>query len=167
MRDRGLQTYVRKLLKEKPSQAFRIHTEGTRRGCYYQVAIFNSLGALRRAASAVTQKTLDHRTGKPSGTGGFGNCAGLTHSMDILTKGAKAWQRRAICGFVLLHNGHLGAGYVAHECYHAATYYVGRREGKTGSPYDDRELDERIAWIGGQLVADFWSEFYKRNPVQS
>ena len=55
-----------------------------------------------------------------------------------------------------------GAGTVAHECFHAAMRYTERCKGYRGK--DGRELEEFLAIITGNLVSDFWRQWYKRNP---
>lgn len=157
-----VQHYALGLLKEQPWQAFKIYPGISRRGRYYVVAIYDTLDKLRRAAMNVTYLVRDTRYGARVRKGEFRNAAGVTHAMDISSN----YRMMPVCGFILLHRAHLDAGYVTHECCHAALYYIARRENRRrfGDPYEDRQLDERLAWITGQLVSDFWAQWFKNNP---
>jgi hypothetical protein len=151
---------VRRLLQCKPRQTFRIHGERTRRGAYYQVAIFKTLAQFRRAANAVTRDSHDRRTGKPSNSGGFRRAGGLTHSCCIQRRTNGHWRTLHCAGFMLLCDVYMGAGYVTHECTHAATYLLLPQKLDI---FNDPEHDEKFAWLTGQLVAEFWTQWYKRN----
>jgi hypothetical protein len=53
-----------------------------------------------------------------------------------------------------------GAGYWAHELQHFIMDYASGTE----SPFyvSDPEANERMAWLAGELTAQFWTEFYKK-----
>ena len=150
----------RRVLRCHPRQTFRIHGERTRRGAYYQVSIFKTLTQVRRAANVLTRDSRDRRTGKPTNSGGFKRAGGLTHSCSVLRRVNGRWRLSHCVGFMLLCDVYMGAGYVAHECTHAATYMLLPQKLDV---FNNQEHDEKFAWLTGQLVADFWSEWYKRN----
>lgn len=52
----------------------------------------------------------------------------------------------------------IGAGYVAHEMQHFMIHYT---EATEVWPLDP-EANERIAWIAGDLTAQFWTKFYEK-----
>lgn len=58
----------------------------------------------------------------------------------------------------------MGAGYWAHELHHFMMDYASDTE-----PQDyafDRAANERMAFLAGELTAQFWIEFYKRFDVK-
>jgi hypothetical protein len=58
----------------------------------------------------------------------------------------------------------IGAGYFAHELQHFMASYACATE-KHWNPLGD-EADERMAWLAGQLTAQFWTKFYERFEVR-
>ncbi len=52
----------------------------------------------------------------------------------------------------------MGAGYFAHELQHFMDDYSGEVETHPLS----READERLAFLAGDLTAQFWTKFYER-----
>lgn len=65
-----------------------------------------------------------------------------------------AGRRTGELGIVLFHLGSMGAGIVSHEMTHAALMWRRRR--------CKRATDERVCWVQGNLVMQFWRQFWKR-----
>ena len=57
----------------------------------------------------------------------------------------------------------IGAGYFAHELQHFMDDYSATTE---KHPLDSK-ADERMAWLAGQLTAEFWTKFYERFDVKA
>jgi hypothetical protein len=57
----------------------------------------------------------------------------------------------------------IGAGYFAHELQHFMEDYRTATEGI--KPLDD-EANERMAWLAGELTAEFWTKFYEKFEVK-
>lgn len=74
------------------------------------------------------------------------------------------WERRHnTVGTLYFHRNCFGAGVVAHECTHAALYFI--------KPHNEpftftRAMDERLAMQVHTLVRRFWRWWYSRNPGQ-
>jgi len=56
----------------------------------------------------------------------------------------------------------IGAGYFAHELQHFINHYLQETE---KHPLDF-EANERMAWLAGELTAEFWTKFYKKFKVE-
>jgi hypothetical protein len=56
----------------------------------------------------------------------------------------------------------IGAGYFAHELQHFMEHY----RFLTEDPMLDDTANERMAWLAGELTAQYWVEFYKTFEVQ-
>jgi len=56
----------------------------------------------------------------------------------------------------------IGAGYFAHELQHFVNHYSQETE---NYPLDF-EANERMAWLVGELTAQFWTKFYKKFEIQ-
>lgn len=65
-------------------------------------------------------------------------------------------------GVILMHLGNIGAGLVSHEMTHASLYWVGRQRDGIPTHLDlDSKTDERLAWVQGWLVTQFWRWWYR------
>jgi hypothetical protein len=60
-------------------------------------------------------------------------------------------------GEIYLWKKMMGAGYVAHEIQHFILAYMEETETWPLSP----QANERMAWMAGDLMAQFWSKFYE------
>src|SRR5689334_12414394 len=56
----------------------------------------------------------------------------------------------------------IGAGYWAHELQHFMADYT---EATESTPLD-HEANERMAWLAGDLTAQFWTKFFERFEVK-
>ncbi len=65
-------------------------------------------------------------------------------------------------GEIHLHQKLMGAGYFAHELQHFMEHY----RFITEEPWLDDTANERMAWLAGELTAEFWTKFYERFDVQ-
>ena len=86
------------------------------------------------------------------------------------TKSARYW-KNALGAYVGVRKGNqfgeihlwinmLGAGYWAHELQHFMMDYATATE---PIYYEsDTEANERMAWLAGELTAEFWTKFYER-----
>ena len=84
------------------------------------------------------------------------------------TKSARYW-KNALGAYVGVRKGNqfgeihlwinmLGAGYFAHELQH----FMDDFETATEKQPLDNEANERMAWLAGELTAEFWTKFYER-----
>jgi hypothetical protein len=58
----------------------------------------------------------------------------------------------------------MGAGYFAHELHHFMLDYSSETE--SADYVFDRQANERMAWLAGELTAQFWTKFYERFEVK-
>lgn len=63
-------------------------------------------------------------------------------------------------GHVLFHQGNLGAGIVSHEMTHAAWFMMLRYHPRLVQSCSS-VMDERMAWVQGWLVTQFWRKFWR------
>lgn len=96
---------------------------------------------------------------------------GITSTWEHLRVGPDGAETRLDeMGQILLHQAAVGAGVVAHECTHAALAWA-RRVGLSiapslDGPQDAPEADERLCWVLGWLVSQFWTEYFRRCPAE-
>jgi len=136
----------------RPKAIFRVYCDRARRGKFYQVIIVRSDAHVRRAARLIS--------GQPRGwVGTLGWCT----SLQILDSHDR---QRPLTGYVVLAENRIGSGYVSHELTHAAHFRLIRAwRGRFASmQLEDDRLIEPLADLQGWLVAQFWTEFYRRFP---
>lgn len=73
-----------------------------------------------------------------------------------------AGKRQPQMGMVLFHMQDLNFELVSHEYCHAATYYLEDMKADFSILYTDKDLNERMATIQGNLNGQFWN-FYVDN----
>jgi hypothetical protein len=64
-------------------------------------------------------------------------------------------------GQIQMYHGATGSGIVSHECTHAALYWFQRYSRWRLKDLAKRAADERLAWVQGSLVSQFWRNFYR------
>lgn len=116
---------------------------------FYNVLVFRDQAEMAEFCRQVDKRAGD-RAGNYSRTWGMCRC---------FKTAAKRRPRRGQIGFVVLHRQQIGAGIVSHEMTHAALYYVGWEEFPVRI---SKRLDERLAWVQGYLVQQFWQWFYRQ-----
>lgn len=104
------------------------------------VAIWKNVGDLRVAAK------------QSAGYGGWDDCAGCYISV----------RSKSQFGEIHLWKKMMGAGYWAHEVQHFLNDYSEETE---RYPLDEK-ANERIAFLAGDLTAQFWTKFYERFDVK-
>ena len=65
-------------------------------------------------------------------------------------------------GLICLWDEIVGAGYFAHELQHFILDYMARR-----IDVNDTEANEHLAWMAGDMTAQFWTEYYKLHPEKN
>jgi hypothetical protein len=151
----SLRSVVRGLSALGPVTSFRVYCDRRKRGRFYQVVVLRRRDQVPRAAQIVTGQRR-----------GWSRAIGLCHSMDVQQKTSRGWRPKRLAGFVILVRGVVGSGYVSHEMTHAAHFRLlraGRRR-FAALPFEDDRIAEPLADLQGWLVAQFWTEFYRRFP---
>lgn len=67
-------------------------------------------------------------------------------------------------GFILLYRNGFGSGVVSHEITHATTYWCKTAGFHLNTSRIVKENDERYAYALGNMVTQFWIEYYKKFP---
>jgi len=128
---------------------FRVRVARPRNAPYYRVLIFDSREAM--IAFYDKQRRLSPGIGRASGRNGFlAQCNGW----EAEYRGRK---KTNCVGQVLFYKGQMGAGIVSHEMTHAAHYWLGQR----WNDYRSHYRDEKLAWVQGWLVSQFWRNFFR------
>lgn len=104
------------------------------------VAIWKNVGDLRKAAK------------QSAGYGGWDNAAGCYIAV----------RSKSQFGEIHLWKKMMGAGYWAHEAQHFLWDYADETE---KFPLDEK-ANERIAYLAGDLTAQFWTKFYEQFDVK-
>lgn len=148
---------IRGLLALRPRATFRIYCDRKKRGKFYQVVILRRRSQMPRACRYVT-----------GGRRGWSRTLGFCHSLSHVRRVGGRWRPSRLAGFVVLVWGAIGSGYVSHELTHAAHFRLihagGRRRSFESMTLGDDRVSEPLADLQGWLVAQFWTEFYRRFP---
>jgi hypothetical protein len=115
---------------------FRVYTEG-RASKYYTVFVFADKRAMR-----IYQNAQSDIWGVKRWTKFEAICTGWK------IKDRKRWRN---IGCVLFHLDYIGSGVVSHEMTHAAIFWRKKRHS-----------DERFCKVQGNLVRQFWWNYYRR-----
>jgi hypothetical protein len=122
-------------------EKFKVYTEG-RGSKYYTVYVFADKHAMLTYYHAQCEKTGSVRWTK---------FEAICQHWKWLGRAEKRKHARDI-GCVLFHLGFIGSGVVSHEMTHAAMFW--RRK---------RHSDERLCLVQGELVRQFWLNYYRLN----
>ena len=149
---------------------FNIWPDRANKPYYYKILVFGD-----RAAMLVFWEEQVKRLGYTGKSAAF-DFRAVTQSWTTLRCGrgprGGRWKESHQIGNILLNREDMGAGMVAHECGHAALHYaevhlkIKARELYHDAPRYQAKTsgEERMLYVLGGLVAQFWSRFYARAP---
>ena len=137
---------------------FRIWTDKNRRGRYLTVRIFPTREEMREHIHAAP--------GWRERRSYAANCEAITRTYSaVLTKRGGRLQRTRKLGEVLFHRGNLGSGIVTHEMGHAALHWSSLRRWSMALTVGHASRgEERLCWVLGWLVTQFWRPYYRAVP---
>jgi len=137
------------------------HAWGTPRTV--RVCVYETLAAMRAAATRYDNQTRSRRRRVRNG---HKDTCGVCHRFEWLDP--DTMESQPSCAIVRLAPPHLGAGIVAHELTHAATWIRHLHLGDAPM-YDGREEDdeEEFAWLVGELVSTVVAAMYDRGIYPS
>lgn len=114
---------------------------------YVMAHVFPDATALRRyAAAAIQNRRAAH----------WKDTEGLAHTWFITRRVKGKWVQSPDRGFVALHLAQTGAGVIAHEFCHIASFTAQHSRFKPGS----RNWEERLAWTCGWLMHQFCKQAF-------
>ena len=138
------------------ARSFRLYTaRGRKRKHYYRVLIFPDVDRMRRYW---TEQGIVV-AGSSGGHDWQARATGWV-AQYVLRRGR--WRKTNCVGEILFHSGNVGSGIVSHEMTHAAHYTLRQKWAHYNTPY----RDEKLAWLQGWLVYQFWVNYYRLFPHQ-
>lgn len=142
-------------MSRDPWVTFRIHVNrrgsGRRGKPFYRVFIFDHVRTMRAFLAEQDRTNPEIRC-----RGGWGRAMAAARYF-----GPHAISRSPNqCGVVVFHAGTMGGGVVSHEMAHAALYAT--HPGKSFPFTFPKRYDETLAWTIGDMVAQFWRAYWKR-----
>ena len=134
---------------------FRVRTERSKHSAYFNVFVFADRAAMH-IFDAAQQRKLG-REPEPY----FEAQVSSWKTVSVRPDGTERVHR--LMGTIVFHADCLGAGIVSHEMTHAALRYAERIDLKVDFQDDghDAEREERLCWIQGWLVCQFWEAAYE------
>ena len=110
-----------------------------------------------------------HNLPQPNGTEAFAH----THQVWSLRKKTARWFKSGLQGYICFHQKKFGAGMVAHEMVHAASFALAEKwkwkhiATTTEPKKDKKRTQEALALEVGYLCAQFWDKWYRLTAKQA
>lgn len=147
---------------------FRVYVDRTKKGPYYRVLVFKTLETMQESYAASERVRGVTRSRKLR----FWAITSWTATYYLrLRNGYRRWRKSKCCGTILFWKDSVTSGVVSHEMTHAAIFHA---EAVGWLPFDPRITlkgasglqahgkEEKLCWLQGWLVCQFWRSWYAR-----